>query len=58
MAISDLSNLGLKSQEMLAHAGVTSVERLRGLGSVAAFTLVRQSDARPSLNLLWALEGA
>lgn len=58
MAIADLSNLGPKSQEMLAHAGIASIEQLRALGSVAAFALVRRSGARPSLNLLWALEGA
>lgn len=58
MAIADLSNLGPKSQEMLARVGIASVEQLRTLGSVTAFALVKRSGARPSLNLLWALDGA
>lgn len=53
-----LRNLGPKSRAMLAGAGVASVEELRRLGSVAAFARVRRSGANPSLNLLWALEGA
>lgn len=43
---------------MLALAGIGSVEELRRLGSVRAFARVRRSGAKPSLNLLWALEGA
>lgn len=57
MSIADLPNLGPKSQQMLALAGVTSVERLRSLGSVATYALVKRSGGNPSLNLLWALEG-
>jgi DNA transformation protein len=56
--IADLPNLGPKSQQMLERAGVRSYEQLRGLGSVAAFVRVKQSGVEPSLNLLWALEGA
>jgi DNA transformation protein and related proteins len=43
---------------MLSRAGITSIEQLRKLGSVRAFAIVKGSGARPSLNLLWALEGA
>lgn len=43
---------------MLALACVSSVEQLRALGSVAAYVLVKRSGGHPSLNLLWALEGA
>ena len=57
MSIANLPNLGPKSQQMLALAGVTSVERLRSLGSVATYALVKRSGGNPSLNLLWALEG-
>jgi predicted flap endonuclease-1-like 5' DNA nuclease len=53
-----LRNLGPASQAMLAAAGVTSVAMLRRLGAVEAFRRVRANDARASLNLLWALEGA
>ncbi|MDI1338733.1 TfoX/Sxy family protein [Polaromonas sp.] len=57
MSIADLPNLGPKSQQMLVLAGVTSVEQLRSLGSVASYALVKRSGGNPSLNLLWALEG-
>lgn len=57
MTIADLPNLGPKSQQMLTLAGVTSVEQLRTLGSVATYVLVKRSGGNPSLNLLWALEG-
>lgn len=58
MAIRDLSNLGPKSQQMLQRAGVDSLEQLRTLGSVRAYVLVKKNGGNPSLNLLWALEGA
>lgn len=57
-SLSDLKSLGARSQEMLAHAGITSVAQLRQLGSVAAFAQARQVNAHASLNLLWALESA
>lgn len=50
-------NLGPKSEAMLRTAGITSVEQLRDMGSVAAYVKVKASGARASLNLLWALEG-
>lgn len=53
-----LRNLGPKSRDMLAAAGIDSVSALQRLGAVAAFAQVRQADARASLNLLWALEAA
>ncbi len=43
---------------MLEKAGIDSVTRLRELGAVRAYRQVQLSGARPSLNLLWALEGA
>lgn len=54
--ISDLKSLGPKSQEMLARAGIHSVEQLRELGSIPAYVLAKQANANVSLNLLWALE--
>lgn len=57
-SIAGLNGLGPKSQEMLARAGITSVEQLRALGAVAAYAKTRASNPRASLNLLWALEGA
>ena len=56
--ISELPNLGPKSQAALAVAGITTVAQLRRLGSVAAYVKAKQAGANVSLNLLWALEGA
>lgn len=55
-ALSTLPNLGPKSQAMLAAAGITSLAQLRQLGAVAAYSRVRRSGAKASLNLLLALE--
>jgi len=54
--LKDQKGLGPKSCEMLAGAGITTVEQLRRLGSVAAYVKTRQCNPRASLNLLWALE--
>ena len=54
----DLPNLGPKSMEMLAAAGIRTIAQLRKLGAVAAYTKVKQHLGNASLNLLWALEGA
>ncbi|MBK9574297.1 MAG: TfoX/Sxy family DNA transformation protein [Rhodoferax sp.] len=53
-----MANLGPKSAAVLVAAGVKSAEHLAALGSVAAFSLAKRSDARVSLNLLWAIEAA
>jgi len=55
---SNLRNLGKASSAMLLQAGIRSVEQLRSMGSVAAYIAVKNSGASPSLNLLWAIEGA
>jgi DNA transformation protein len=57
-ALCGLPGLGPKSAAMLASAGIRSVESLRGLGAVAAFLRVRAAGCKPSLNLLWSMEGA
>lgn len=53
-----LRNLGPVSSEMLARAGIRSERQLRQLGAVAAFARVEARGLKPSLNLLYALEGA
>jgi DNA transformation protein len=57
-SIMDLPGLGPKSQQLLACAGITTVARLRELGSVAAYALTKRANGDVSLNLLWALESA
>lgn len=56
--IGHLPNLNPISQYLLAKAGITSQEQLRQLGSVRAYARVQKAGTEPSLNLLWALEGA
>lgn len=56
--IADLPNLGPKSAQMLNACGISSAERLRELGAVRAYAMVKQAHESASLNLLWALEGA
>lgn len=56
--IADLPNFGPKSQQMLALAGIHTVERLRELGAVRAYVQVKRAGTNASLNLLWAMEGA
>jgi DNA transformation protein and related proteins len=56
--VSALRNLGAKSGAMLVAAGINSADELRRLGAVKAYLMVKRSGAKPSLNLLWAMEGA
>lgn len=56
--IRKLRNLGPQSEAMLAKAGVFTVEQLLRVGSVQAFLAVKRLGGKPSLNLLWAIEGA
>jgi predicted flap endonuclease-1-like 5' DNA nuclease len=57
-SIAALANLGPRSAQMLAAAGITTLARLRTLGAVAAYARVQRADRHASLNLLYALEGA
>jgi hypothetical protein len=42
----------------LRQTGVRSLEDLKPVGALAAFVRVKRAGFRPSLNLLYALEGA
>lgn len=53
-----LSGLGPASIAMLRAAGIRSTAQLARLGSARAYVQVQAAGLRPSLNLLWALEGA
>lgn len=54
----ELRSLGPKSREMLARAGITTVDQLRAMGAVAAYAKTKAALPGVSLNLLWALESA
>lgn len=56
--LADLTNLGPKSQDMLAKAGITTAQELTRLGAVMAYAKTKAACPKASLNLLWALEGA
>ncbi|MFZ2990068.1 TfoX/Sxy family protein [Ideonella sp.] len=56
--ISDFPNIGPRSKQMLALVGITTLAQLQELGAVPVYCQVRRAGAKPSLNLLWALEGA
>lgn len=55
--LADLPNLGPKSVQMLAQAGIRTLVQLRELGAVRAYLKMKRAG-NASLNLLWALEGA
>ncbi|MEZ5658814.1 MAG: TfoX/Sxy family protein [Burkholderiaceae bacterium] len=57
-SVARMRGLGAASARMLRAAGIDTQARLRELGAVAAFAQVRAAGCAPSLNLLWALEGA
>lgn len=51
-----IPGLGPKSCEMLARAGITSLEQLTATGSVATYVQAKRAGGNVSLNLLWGLE--
>ena len=53
-----MRNIGPKSAAWLRQVGLRSAEDLVAAGSVGAFLKVRRAGFKPSLNLLYALEGA
>ncbi len=54
--IATLRNLGPKSAMMLAEVGVCTLDELRELGAVRAYSRVKALRPKSvSLNLLWAL---
>jgi DNA transformation protein len=57
-SLAKLANLGPKSAQFMQRAGITSIEQLKHLGSVRAYSMVKKVEPSASLNLLWALEGA
>jgi DNA transformation protein len=57
-AAGKIRNVGPKSAAWLRQVGVRTQEDLVRLGAVEAFMKVKRAGFRPSLNLLYALEGA
>lgn len=53
-----LRNIGPKSAAWLRQVGLRTPEELAAAGPLEAFMRVRRAGFKPSLNLLYALEGA
>lgn len=53
-----LRNIGPKSMAWLRQTGIRSLEDLHAVGSLAAYVRIKRAGFKPSLNLLYALEGA
>ena len=53
-----MRNIGPKSAAWLRQVGLRTPEDIAAVGSVEAFMRVKRAGFKPSLNLLYALEGA
>jgi hypothetical protein len=53
-----LRNVGPKSAAQLRQVGVRTLDDLRAIGSLEAFVKLKRAGFKPSLNLLYSLEGA
>ena len=53
-----LRNIGPKSAAWLRQVGLHTPEALAEAGTVGAFMRIKRAGFRPSLNLLYSLEGA
>jgi hypothetical protein len=53
-----IKNIGPKSMAWLRQTGVRTQEDLETVGSLAAYVRIKRAGFKPSLNLLYALEGA
>ena len=58
MSATKMRNIGPKSAAWLRQVGLRSLEDIAAIGTVDAFMKVRRAGFKPSLNLLYALEGA
>ena len=58
MSGAKLRNIGPKSMAWLRQTGVRSLVDLQAVGALAAFVRIKRAGFKPSLNLLYALEGA
>ena len=53
-----MRNIGPKSAAWLRQVGLRTEDDLRAIGALEAFMRVKRAGFKPSLNLLYALEGA
>jgi DNA transformation protein and related proteins len=58
MSAEKIRNIGPKSMAWLRQTGIRSLAELQAVGSLAAFVRIKRAGFKPSLNMLYALEGA
>ncbi|MFC3550360.1 TfoX/Sxy family protein [Lysobacter cavernae] len=58
MSTDKLRNIGPKSAAWLRQVGLRTHEDLAAVGTVEAFMRVKRAGFKPTLNLLYAIEGA
>ena len=58
MSTVKIRNVGPKSAAWLRQVGVKTDDEVRALGALEVFMKVKRAGFKPSLNLLYALEGA
>lgn len=58
MSAAKLRNIGPKSAAWLRQVGLRSHEDIAAIGTVEAFMRVKRAGFKPTLNLLYAIEGA
>ena len=58
MSAAKLQNIGPKSAAWLRQVGLRSLEDIAAVGAVGAFLKIKRAGFKPSLNLLYSLEGA
>lgn len=56
--LASLRNLGPESAKMLADVGIDTRATLADIGAVGAYVAVKKKGLNPTLNLLYAVEGA
>jgi DNA transformation protein and related proteins len=58
MSAEKIRNIGPKSMAWLRQTGIRSLIELQEVGALAAFVRIKRAGFKPSLNMLYALEGA
>jgi len=53
-----IKNIGPKSMAWLRQTGIRSLDDLKTTGSLSAYVRIKRAGFKPSLNLLYAMEGA
>ncbi|MGH8109803.1 MAG: TfoX/Sxy family protein [Arenimonas sp.] len=58
MSAEKIKNIGPKSMAWLRQTGIRTQADLESVGSLAAYVRIKRAGFKPSLNMLYAMEGA